>query len=412
MVHLLDLDNDISSLLLPLLNTPALCALASSSWQGFHLAAPALVRTIKLYRGPQQVLAFCEFTLKHHLSSHIISFSIFESATYSQPLNDYLRGYLRNSDTDESALFAFTLAEVLEGAVNLKHLAFHKCADLIIKSEQRIADIICHNTPVSLELSGGCPFQRFNSISGLVGLNLDTVYPPKYDKDAEQALDTILVNSIQTLETLSLGHALPANLRSEYSLHLSWPRVHYLCMTGVPLFPEQLARPFPNLRSLEITPSLWSTIKFKAPPPDHQIDCPSYTLWPALHSFTGPKQLALNLSQYHTLRRLSFWKWGSDGMYREASELNQLSDTVRNSDLRSLSLAIDVELPADLGLSQFSTFAPLDGRMGSSNGSQPLLDLLFSTLAQWASWLAYLCLDMADNHCLEYLVRPFYMPWA
>ena len=136
MVHLLDLDNDIFSLLFALLNTPALCALASSSRQGFQLVTSALVKTIKLSRGPQQVLAFSEFTLKNFIYQ-------FESAVYSLPPKDYLEGYRQDSDVDQSALFTRTLVEVFDGAVNLTHLAFDRCTDLIIGAEPRTADIIC-----------------------------------------------------------------------------------------------------------------------------------------------------------------------------------------------------------------------------------------------------------------------------
>ncbi|KAF8964669.1 hypothetical protein BDZ97DRAFT_1815007 [Flammula alnicola] len=389
MVHIFDLDSDIYSLLFALLNASSLRALASSSRKWFQLTAPALVRTVNLSCSPHQVLEFCNFSLKYRMCTHIISLTLSASAVYSQPPKNYLKGYVRGSDIAETALFANALMEVLEGAVNLTHLAFEGCTDVLTENESHIADIICRRPPaLSLELTGAdaSSMRKFSSVSGLAHLKLHTLWPLKYDKEAEEILDTILMNSIYTLESLSLGRTLPAILRSEHLSSSSWERVHYFSMSGFPVHSEHVARLFPNIRSMDITRTNWLTSEFNgmpgSVPPIIQFDCPPKTLWTELRSFSGPKQLALNLSRHHSLRRISFIGLSP---YTDASEFTQLSDTLHNCDIRSLCLELEL-----VGLAWVSLDFSIDD-------GPPLLDPLLSTVSQSANRLTYLSIHMGKN---------------
>ncbi|KAF8964671.1 hypothetical protein BDZ97DRAFT_1815012 [Flammula alnicola] len=398
MVHVFDLDSDIYSLLFALLNASSLRALASSSRKWFQLTAPALVRTVKLSCSPHQVLEFCNFSLKYRLCPHIISLTLSASAVYSQPPKNYIKGYVRSIDIAETALFANALAEVLEGAVNLTHLAFEDCTAVLIENESHIADIICRRPPaLSLELTGAdaSSMRKFSSVSGLAHLKLYTLWPPKYDEEAEDILDTILMNSIHTLESLSLRQTLPAILGSEHLSSSSWERVHYFSMSGFPVHSEHVARLFPNIRSMDITRTDWVTREFDgrtvSVPPIVQFDCPPKTLWTELRSFSGPKQLALNLSRHHSLRRISFL--GLVSLYTNASEFAQLSDTLHNCDIRSLCLELElVGTPgAGVALPELGFCIP------SIDDAPPLLDPLFSTLSQSANHLTYLSIHVGQN---------------
>ncbi|KAF8955394.1 hypothetical protein BDZ97DRAFT_1858208, partial [Flammula alnicola] len=391
MVHVSELDSDIYSLLFALLNASSLRALAFSSRKWFQLTVPELVRTVNLSRSPRQILEFCNFCLKYRLCPYIISLNLSASAVYSQPPKNYLKGYVRGIDIAETALFADALVEVLEGAVNLTHLAFEDCTAVLIESESRIADIICRRPPVlSLYLSGAdaSSMRKFSSVSGLAHLKLHTVLVFKCDKEAEEILDTILMNSICTLESLSLGQTLPAILRSEHLSSSSWERVHYFSMPDFPVNSEHVARFFPNIRSMDITPTPWVTRELNGwmveVPPIVQFDCPPKTLWTELRSFSGPKQLALNLSRHHSLRRISFM--GLFSRYTDASEFAQLSDTLHNSDIRSLSLGLEL-----VGLERWVS------AHFSMDDAPPLLDPLLSTLSQSANRLTYLSLHAGKS---------------
>ncbi|KDR81858.1 hypothetical protein GALMADRAFT_135253 [Galerina marginata CBS 339.88] len=363
MVSLLDLDDDISSTIFTLLNVYALRAMAGTSRTGFQLASRALVRTVKLSRNPEQVVAFCEFCLKHHLCPHIIDFTLSQSAVYSQPPIDPTKGYQRDADTAESALFASALADVLDAAVNLAHLAFRNCTAVLIESEPRIPSIICRRPPtLSLMLSGADAhsFQQVSSVSGLTHLKLHTLHILNSDINAtEEVLDSVLANSILSLETLSLGHAIPASLRLEGSPPRAWERVYHFSMAGVSISPKSRTH--------------------------HQCRGQSSL-------FQWPKTTCIKLIATPQALEDFIHEMGHLSLYQRPQSVTRYY----RFDSITEPLVFHGGMP------------PPPGNVTDPVASPPPLVTLFKTLSQWASHLTYLSLDMGYSsqevlQCLEYL---------
>ncbi|KAF8902260.1 hypothetical protein CPB84DRAFT_1776327 [Gymnopilus junonius] len=381
-LQLSDLGNDILPLIFCFLKTPDLRCI-----------------TLLSQKCPQQVLDFCNFSLKYNLCARI-------TAHPAPPVN-FFKGYIRGNDVAQTELFAIPLTEVLTGATNLAHLAFQDCTDLIVGREPFIANIICQRPPaISLELSkADLPIMKmFTTVSGLRKFTINLVPPPKYDNEEEEALEAILLNSNSTLETLSLGHTLPASLRSESESPplRSWDRVHTFSMPNFSVLPEKLAHMFPSISTLNIEDSsIWvtrirngkkSSGGHSRSPNAHQGP---YGL-PFVH-FSGPRPLALNLSRHHALRRISFMGTKS---YTYPSEFAELTEMSLNADIHSL--ALKTELLGDPDAA-FQSRSLVEGQ-----GYPPNLDPLFSTLCQSAKHLTFLSLDVGQTmqeipRCLEHL---------
>ncbi|KAF8877733.1 hypothetical protein CPB84DRAFT_356286 [Gymnopilus junonius] len=402
-MHVFDLDYDSFCSICGLLSRSDLRALSSLSKNGFNMVVPALVRTVTLSRSPKQVLDFCNFALKHALCPSIISLTVFESASYFEPPKKYIQGYIQGIDIPHADMFASALTEVLEKATNLAHLRFKGRVNALLESQPRIANIVCDHPPaLSFELSWADlhPLKSFTSISGLVHLDIQTSGLPRYYGELEEAVEAIVMNSSSTLETIYLGHAMPISLRLQGPPPFSCIRVRHLSMLGSSVLPEKVALMFPNLQSLEMQQSL-SKVTTKASefevlsPPLLLFDCPPRTLWTGLRSFSGPRQLAFNLTRHHPLRRISF---KHHSPYSDASEFIMLSDTFLNSDIRSLSLEVNLlEGGGDLVVSS------ADGIRVPS-----LLDPLFSALFHSGTSLTFLSIRTGQFNgtiplCVEHL---------
>ncbi|KAF8871734.1 hypothetical protein CPB84DRAFT_1800506 [Gymnopilus junonius] len=381
-MHVFDLDYDSFCSICGLLSRSDLRALSSLSKNGFNMVVPALVRTVTL-------LDFCNFALKHALCPSIIS----------------LTGYIQGIDIPHADMFASALIEVLEKATNLAHLRFKGRVNALLESQPRIANIVCDHPPaLSFELSWADlhPLKSFTSISGLVHLDIRTSGLPRYYGEQEEAVEAIVMNSSSTLETISLGHAVPICLRLQGPPPFSCIRVRHLSMLGSSVLPEKVALMFPNLQSLEMRQSLTvATTKASEfevrSPPLLLFDCPPRTLWTGLRSFSGPRQLAFNLTRHHPLRRISF---KHHSPYSDASEFIMLSDTFINSDIRSFSLEVNLlEGGSDLVVSS------ADGIRVPS-----LLDPLFSALSHSGTSLTFLSIRTGKLNgtiplCVGHLIR-------
>jgi hypothetical protein len=348
-MYLFELDCDSAAIVLAQLDPPSLRALSCVSWQGFRLAVPALVGYVTLTRSPQQVLDFCRFVLSNHLCHHLIRLTLTRKSFYTKPIPPPARYRPHLHDVPEPHIFASSLADILEKANNLVSLAFQGCTEQLIKHESRIADAIFHHPPaLSLELRGlgATSLKNLAQTSGLRHLILHMNFRPAYHQDAGEAMETVLINSAHTLETLSLRGCIPPCLSSVDASSYTWDRVHTLSLTGVPVSPQQLACSFPNLRFLSVTPLIGVTDEFVAtcdstPLAGFEVACPPIMLWPNLYSIAGIAQLALNLSRHHALRRVHLLVDvnNRNEALKRSDDFNILFEIVHNScHLRSLAL--------------------------------------------------------------------------
>ncbi|PPQ83192.1 hypothetical protein CVT26_015984 [Gymnopilus dilepis] len=368
---------------------------------------PLLVQAVRLSRSPPQIFDFCAYVLKHNLCDFVVRLTITKSAFHSESERNLFTAFRPPFDPDRSASFANALIPVLGKAKNLAHLAFDECIDLLLKCGPAVAEAICQRPPsISLELWGaeGHTLKRFESISGLTHVRLQTFPVHKYFGEAEEAAEAILKNSCKTLKTVSVGHAVPLSLRLDGPPAFSCSGVRHFSMHGSSVQIERVALMFPNLQSLECVRSLAFVIykdsKYAIEaPPLLFYDCPPRNLWPLLRSFSGPKPLALNLSRNHSLRRLNFINHYA---YSEASQFDELSETLANSDIRSISFDLDLWPASTPRLSEEDD--------AIREGYPTLLDSCFSSLSAFAKNLAYLSIQLAKSPneipaSLKHLIR-------
>ncbi|PPR03060.1 hypothetical protein CVT26_004558, partial [Gymnopilus dilepis] len=406
-LDLFDLSDDLFRSICDLLAMGDLRALSSSSRKGFFSTLPVLVRTVKISRSPPQFFDFCEFVQKHDLCSFIVHLTITRSAFHSDSERNAFMAHRPHFDVEQSALFANALVPVLKKAKNIAYLAFNKCIDFLLKCGPRVAEVICRHPPtVSLELWGAeaRTLKMFESISGLTHVKLQTFPLHICYGEAEEAADTILRNSCQTLETVAVGDVMPLSLRFDTPPSFSCSNVHHLSVHGPSIQVEKIAAMFPNLKTLAC-PRPRMVVKFKDSrsifelDPLVYVDCPPRTLWPTLRSFSGPRRLGLTLSRTHSLQRLNFI---DQFPYTEVSQFAELSETLGNSDIRALSVELD--------LWAGSTRRRVMDDDETKDGYPTLLVPCLSTIVEAANRLRYLCLRIAKSEeevhsTLKHLIR-------
>ncbi|PPR07300.1 hypothetical protein CVT26_012419 [Gymnopilus dilepis] len=335
--NVFELDSDTSSLIYNLLDSSTLRALSNSSRDGFVCVTPWLVRKVNI--SLEQVPAFCHFALKYDLCADIMNLRL-------------------NVGISRGATYDPILAKVLERAINMTHFA-HLAVNTRRASRR---DDVENPFPfeslppslLSLKLVGslGTGLERLQTMTKLAHLVLLPPPPAEYNTPRERAVEAVIRKSACTLESLTLGHALPPSLRTTDVPTFACKKLHHLCISGTSVSQEQLALMFPNLKSLEIMDDSMIEVLVDQTPEssfvlygaDEHRECPPRMLFPNLQSFCGPHDLALNLSRYHPLCRIVL----NEGTFR-ATELSFLSDILLNLTIRSLTL--DVRVPGSIVVS-------------------------------------------------------------
>lgn len=282
------LNDDCAVLILSMLDKASLHAIANTSSAGCAAARRFLVRDVILHSF-DHAATFCRVVLASDLA-HLVKRLIIE-----KPIP-----FLQHKNPGALEKFASNLASVLEGVQGLDAFALESFAGALLRKEPRIAIALLAQHPRHLSLNGadGSSLLAIRYMSGIADLSLvvqDT------SEDCSPAISSIIENSSNTLQTLTLKTPLPDFLTStEMDIHCCQYVRTILMDTGRNMDKSILRRfslTFPNLQRLSTAPQSFA-LRASDRLQDEFLQSPLN----ALTAVSGDVALIAFLAQYHSLR--------------------------------------------------------------------------------------------------------------
>ena len=238
-MHILDLNHDVLLSIIDCIDNEGLLSFVQTCHEAYCLGMPRLVSSVHLNRDHRQVFDFCEFMLSD-AQRWIPLLRILTISTGAM-----LHACCSMHTTLPTVPFGFHLAEVLSQACNLERVYLNGIEDLI-SYIPRIGHALVNCTRLkSISFRGVGPLARDVLLrkEGLRYIDVD---------NAEDVVPLLQCSRASLEEVLFM---FPINSYQDFDNVGLWPRVHTLKSgRGTKIRRQQLAKSFPNLRSL----SFWS----------------------------------------------------------------------------------------------------------------------------------------------------------